>query len=59
MTVIQKIQEKGYATSQELERLFPRDSLVKAISLHIGFGDIKIDSFKMESGRYNAKYVIV
>jgi hypothetical protein len=58
MTVIQKIQEKGYATSQELERLFNREELVKAISLHIGFGDIKIDSFKMESGRYNAKYVI-
>jgi hypothetical protein len=57
MTVIQKIQEKGYATSQELERLFNREELVKAISLH--FGDIKIDSFKMESGRYNAKYVIV
>jgi hypothetical protein len=59
MTVIQYIKLKGYATSQELERLFPRDSLVKAISLHIGFGDIKIDSFKMNDGRYDAKCVIV
>jgi hypothetical protein len=59
MTVIQYIKLKGYATSQELERMFNREELVKAISLHVRFNDIRVDSFRIDSGRYNAKYVIV
>jgi hypothetical protein len=59
MTVIQYIKLKGYATSQELERMFNREELVKAISLHVRFNDIRVDSFRMTEGRYDAKYVIV
>jgi hypothetical protein len=39
--------------------MFNREELVKAISLHVRFNDIRVDSFRIDSGRYNAKYVIV
>jgi hypothetical protein len=58
MTVIQHIRLKGYATSQELERMFNREELVKAISLHIGFGDIVVDRIRIDNDKYNAYYII-
>jgi predicted DNA-binding ribbon-helix-helix protein len=60
MTVIQYIKLKGYATSQELERMFSDkiEELHKVISFHISHDDIIVDRFRMENGRENAYYIL-